>query len=105
MAMLPHERSLVNRLRNRPFVLLGVSADGTRKEVQNVQESGKVMWRSWWFEDRQAQRINQDWKVTGYPTIFLVDHKGQIRYVFPGRPPEDDLDRKLDELVREAENQ
>src|SRR6266849_2756112 len=105
MAMLPHERSLVSRLRNQPFVLLGVSADHTRKDVQEVQKSGDVTWRSWWFEGQQAQRVHKDWRVTGYPTIFLIDHKGLVRYEFPGRPEEEELDRAIDELVREAENQ
>jgi hypothetical protein len=105
MAMLPHERSLVIRLRSKPFVLLGVSADQTRKNVQDVQKSGEVTWRSWWFEGKQAERINRDWRVTGYPTICLIDHKGLVRYEFAGRPQEKELDKAIDELVREAENQ
>jgi thioredoxin-related protein len=105
MAMLPHERSLVTRLRNKPFVIVGVSADHTRKDVQEVQKSGEVTWRSWWFDRKQAESINRDWRVTGYPTICLIDHKGMVRYEFPGRPPEKELDRAIDELVREAENQ
>src|SRR5207244_1906248 len=33
----PAERALVKRYANRPFALLGVNGDGTRKEAQKVQ--------------------------------------------------------------------
>ena len=32
--MLPHERSLVKRLKDRPFALLGVNADNNREDTK-----------------------------------------------------------------------
>ena len=44
--MYPHERSLVKRLADKPFVLLGVNSDETRDEVKKVLERNQLSWRS-----------------------------------------------------------
>jgi hypothetical protein len=103
MAMLPHERSLVTRYKNRPFVLLGVSADHTREAVQKVQKSGDVSWRSWWLEGNAADRVNRDWDVSGYPTIVLIDANGRVQNNWVGRPDDKELEREIDRLVADAE--
>src|SRR5262245_27441078 len=55
----PHSRELVSRMKARPFVLLGVSGDGSREDILRVQESGDVTWRSWWDGDiPNGQRDN-----------------------------------------------
>jgi hypothetical protein len=100
MRMIPHERSLVENMEGRPFVLLGVSADETRQELaETVKEKG-VNWRNWW--DGEG-KIQFDYGVEGYPTIFLLDTNGVVREMFDGAPPREKLDRAVERLVREAE--
>jgi hypothetical protein len=48
MAMVPHEKELVQRLKDKPFALLGVNADGDRDEVKKAVEKKGITWRSWW---------------------------------------------------------
>ena len=46
--MYPHERSLVNRLKDAPFALLGVNSDRDRDRLKEVLKEKNLTWRSWW---------------------------------------------------------
>jgi hypothetical protein len=80
--MIPHERSLVERMSGRPFVLLGVNSDGTEdpeRLARYEQQSEKlgVTWRS--FRDESTRpKISTTWNVTSWPTLYLIDHRGVI---------------------------
>ncbi len=79
--MYPHERSLVKRLANKPFALIGVNSDRDREALKEVLKRKNLTWRSFW-NGPQATRgpISSRWNVTGWPTIYVLDHKGVIRY-------------------------
>ena len=47
MAMFPHERSLVKRLENKPFALLGINTDQNRDKVRQDNQQQQITWRSW----------------------------------------------------------
>ncbi len=99
--MFAHERSLVKRLEGKPFALLGVDTDGSREECKDAMVKNKLTWRSWF--DGQSGPIVEAWKIEAFPTLFLIDAKGTIRHKFEGAPKEAELDRMLDDLVKEAE--
>jgi thiol-disulfide isomerase/thioredoxin len=105
--MFPHERALVSRLKDRPFVLLGVSGDHSREDILRAQEAGEVTWRSWWdgeFPTGQSRRITTTYKIRAWPTIFLIDHKGFVRHSAVGVPDEmNDFDKRIDRMLEEAE--
>src|SRR5437764_14713563 len=102
MAMLPHERSLVQRLENKPFVLLGVSHDPERFILKRAEEEKNIPWRSWW--DGPPGPIGNRWGIEYLPTFYLIDHKGVVRFSYEGRPEDpEDLDRAINKLVAEAE--
>lgn len=98
--MYPHERSLVQRLRGRPFVLLGVNSDQDREELKQVVVDEQITWRSWWDGGSTDGPIASAWRVSGWPTIYLIDHEGVIRDSDPR-----DLDAAIDLLVAEAEDE
>jgi hypothetical protein len=77
--MIPHERSLVKRMKdeNRPFALVGVNADRNRDTAKKQIEEKKVNWRSFWDD---GGTIAKDWRVRGFPTIYVLDGNGVIRY-------------------------
>jgi len=52
--------------------------------------------------DRGQELDPKDWRVRGYPTLFLIDAKGVIRKTWLGGPSEEELDREVDLLVKEA---
>jgi RNA polymerase sigma-70 factor (ECF subfamily) len=99
MKLLPHERALVSRLRGLPFVLVGVNSDTDAAALARALKVEKVIWRS--FRDRRAGRpaVSDEWQVLGYPTLYLIDHRGVIRRRWVGGPPPEELNRAVDELV------
>ena len=102
--MFPHERSLVNRLQNKPFALIGVNSDQDRQSTKDEMQKEKITWRSFWAGGTGG-KIPGQWAVSGWPTIYLIDHKGVIRKKYLGNPGDAALDREIDQLVREAETQ
>jgi hypothetical protein len=90
--MYPHERSLVKRLEGKPFALLGINSDSEREKLKEVLKKESITWRSWWDGGNTSGPIASKWNVTGWPTIYVLDAKGVIRY-------RSLRDKKLDEAV------
>jgi hypothetical protein len=99
--MYPHERSLVKRLANRPFALIGVNSDPDREKLKSVLEKEQITWRSFWNGPKgTAGAIAQAWHVRGWPTIYVLDGNGVIRY---RDVRGEDMDRAVDQLLAEME--
>ena len=96
--MYPHERSLVQKMEGRPFALLGVNSDTDREAIKKVIQKESLAWRSFWDASTDGP-IASAWNISGWPTIYILDHKGVIRSINPG----DSLDKVLEDLVVEAE--
>jgi hypothetical protein len=58
-----------------------------------------LKWRS--FVDKGA--IAAKWKPAGTPAFFIIDHKGVIRYRWPGAPSAKAMDTALEKVIQEAE--
>ena len=102
--MYPHERSLVKRLENRPFALIGINSDRDKDALKNVLEKENITWRSFWNGPKGTQGpISEAWHVRGWPTLYIIDHKGVIRHKFLGSPGDKVLDEAIEKLVEEAE--
>jgi hypothetical protein len=78
--MYPHERSLVQRLDGKPFAILGINSDSGRKGLKEVLEKEHITWRSWWDGGSTEGPIATRWNVKGWPTIYVLDDRGVIRY-------------------------
>ena len=76
--MYPHERSLVKQYEGRPFAIIGVNSDRDLEKLKRRMKEEKINWRSFWAESTRGE-IPTRWNVTGWPTIYLLDHKGVIR--------------------------
>jgi hypothetical protein len=102
--MYPHERSLVKKMADKPFALIGVNSDRDLKALKKTLEEEEITWRSFWCGEKGTQGpIPSDWNVQGWPTLFLIDHKGVIRHKYLGSPGDEALDAAIDKLVAEAE--
>ncbi|HEV3146522.1 MAG TPA: TlpA disulfide reductase family protein [Gemmataceae bacterium] len=77
--MIPHERELVEKLKGKPFVFVSISADDEKKTLTDFLEKQKMPWTHWW-EGRKETGILKDWNVRFFPTIYILDSKGVIRY-------------------------
>jgi RNA polymerase sigma factor (sigma-70 family) len=102
MKRIPHERALVERLKGKPFVLVGVNCDTDQGAVRKALKTHRVTWRS--FRDRRPGKpaISHEWSILGYPTLYLIDHAGIIRQRWIGAPPPEELNRAIDRLVEAA---
>lgn len=103
--MIPHERSLVEKWKNRPFALLGVNSDNTSTEKgmalyrEKAKEMG-VTWRS--FRNESADPpISDTWRVSSWPTLYYIDHNGIIRH--KDVRDEAEMERVLEEMIVAAE--
>ena len=77
--MYPHERSLVKRLANQPFVLIGINSD-PKVRLRTAMKKNNITWRSFWDGGNTGGPIAKAWGVRSWPTIYVVDDRGVIRY-------------------------
>jgi len=76
--MYPHERSLVRLLADKPFAIIGVNSDKAGV-AEKACETKNLTWSSF-TNVQDDKKISDDWKITGWPTTFLIDKDGIIRY-------------------------
>jgi thiol-disulfide isomerase/thioredoxin len=98
-AWIPHERALVKRLADRPFALLGVNTDANRAEANKYIFDLGVNWRSWW--DGDGGSIVPAWHVSAFPSFYLIDHYGVIRYKTNNM--DESTEQLIEKLLRQAE--
>jgi hypothetical protein len=98
--MFPQERRLVQANAERPFAIVGVNCDED-DVLREVEESKQVVWRSW--SDGRQGPISQQWRINAFPSIYLIDHLGVIRFKCEGVPDEKQLSGLLEQLLASAE--
>ena len=97
--MYPHERSLVERLKDKPFVLLGINSD-PKKNILAAMKREKITWPFFWDGGNTNGPIAKKYGVRGWPTIYVLDHKGVIRHK---NVRGEQMDQAVDELLKELE--
>ncbi len=100
-AMYSHERHIVELLSGLPFALVGVNSDESLEVARDSVEKEILPWRNFWNgPEGTAGPISRNWNVSEWPTIYLIDGDGIIRYKgLQG----DDLDRALETLLAEID--
>ncbi len=101
--MYPHERSLVKKLADKPFVLVGINSDSDRDRIKERVKEEKTTWKSFWDGGSTSGPIASAWNVEGWPTLFILDHEGVIHHKFLGFPGEQKFDGAIDKLLKKAE--
>lgn len=95
--MIPHEKTLVKRLEDHPFALVGINSDPESAYREKRGEWG-VTWPSFFDGGDTRGPIATRWGVTGWPTIYVLDGEGKIRYEGVRGTA---MDEAVDELLRE----
>ena len=102
--MYPHERSLVKRLADKPFALIGVNSDPNLAALKPILDKEQITWRSFWNGPQgTGGPISTAWNVSGWPTLYVIDHKGIIRHKWAGSPGDKVLDDAIENLIKKAE--
>jgi hypothetical protein len=88
---------MVHRLKNEPFAFVGVNSDGKADKVKPKFEKEGVNWRNA-IDGTTEGPIAKQYRVQGWPTVYVIDAKGVIRAKdLSGEA----LDEKVDELLKE----
>jgi hypothetical protein len=99
--MYPHERSLVKRLEGKPFALIGINSDTDKDKLKERMTKEQITWRSFWNGPKGPDGpISHAWNVRGWPTIYVLDAKGTIRFK---NVRGEAMDKAVDELMKEVE--
>ncbi len=98
IAKMPHMRDLKEKYAERPFEILGISADSELADVTGFLEDTDLPW-DLWFSGKD-KGVVKAWNITAFPTVFLVDHKG---VVVSKNPSDEQLEAMLVGLVYSAE--
>ena len=97
--MYPHERSLVARMKDKPFTILGVNSDAADKYRVAIKEN-EITWPSFWDGGSTGGPIATKWAVSGWPTIYVLDAQGVIRYK---NVRGEAMDEAVDALMKELD--
>ena len=81
--MLPCEKALVERLKDKPFALIGINSDGEAAKVQGILKEHGISWRQA-IDVTTSGPWATKWNIRGWPTLYVLDSKGVIRSVGHG---------------------
>jgi thioredoxin-like negative regulator of GroEL len=96
-AMYPQERKLIERLKNQPFVLLSVNTDEGKETLRKSINSGEITWRCW-CDGGSEGPISTKWGVQSFPTVYVLDAEGVIRFK---NVRDEQLDKAVERLLSE----
>jgi thiol-disulfide isomerase/thioredoxin len=99
MAMVPREKVLWERHRDKPFVLLGVNCGDTLDVAKTTVAEKQMNWPSWYDGEEIRGPIETDYDVPHWPRVYLIDAKGLFRYI---DVHDKELDDALETLLAEA---
>ena len=85
----PYHRFVLENYGDRPIVLLGINSDAELETARQAKIDENLPYRTWWDGHSQPDAdvvaaegpIATAWNVTGWPTIYILDEEGVIRYV------------------------
>ncbi len=94
----PYQRLLQEIYADRPFAIVGVNSD-TYEVAKTYKKERGLTYRSFWDGPVQERGpIATAWNVVGWPTIYILDHAGTIR--FSNERHEDNL-KAVSQLMEE----
>ena len=98
-------RSLYEKMENRPFVLIGVNSDSDRNLTNRIVKTQQIKWRSFWDDGSRHGKISTQWEVKSWPVLYVIDGQGVIRLKSVGGHNPKEIYELIDKLTTEIENQ
>ena len=97
MREVPHELALAERLKDKPFAVLGINCDEDRAAAVSAIKSERITWPNWHDGAPGAGLIAKRYHVRSYPTVFVIDGRGIIRHK---QIVGEGLDKAVDQLLK-----
>ena len=79
MDLIPLERALVSRMAGKKFAIVGINGDVDRVKASTAADKQGITWQSFWDRGPDGP-ISSSWNVLGWPTVYILDAKGVIRF-------------------------
>lgn len=76
----PYHRLLEELYADRPFAILGVSADKDVATAKKAKADRRLGYRTW-FDGRNDGPIAAAWGVAAWPATYVLDQDGVVRFV------------------------
>ena len=89
------------KLKNKPFAIVGVNSDGDKPALQKTLKKENITWQSFWDKSTNGA-IHTTWNIQFSPTVYVIGPKGAIRGKFIGAFDEKDLEKLVNDLVKNA---
>ncbi len=83
MKAIPHERAMVEALADEPFTFVGVSSDPSPEQAQATAQARGMPWINVWdAEAPNRPSLVSLFRVDGWPSVFVLDAEGRVRFKF-----------------------
>lgn len=100
----PYQRLLLELYRDQPLTILGVDSHPDAAAARAAKAERGLTYRSWWdgFAEKHTRGpIASEWGVRGWPTTYVVDELGIIRFV---NLRQEDLLKAVKQLMSKRQN-
>lgn len=88
-------------MKNQPFALIGINSDGSREALEEKLEENGINWRNA-VDGGTDGPIATEWNVMGWPTLYVIDASGVIRFK---DARQEELDRAVESLLEEMKKE
>ena len=99
LAKIPHEKTLINKYKNKPFEIVGINGDSDIRNALRVEKQYKIPWKNLVQKQSKGNLLDM-FEVNSFPNFFLYDKKGNLRYSNINTTP-DQLDKLIEALINE----
>lgn len=78
-AELPHMKELYEKYKSKGVEFIGISLDRDINTLKNFCKENGITWPQYCEQGKAWDtELSQEWKITGIPTIFILDKEGNI---------------------------
>ena len=81
IAALPEVKETYSRLRDKGFEIVGISLDSEKETLEQFLATEKMTWPQQFDGSGWENKLVQKFEITGIPSMWLVDKKGNLRDV------------------------
>lgn len=100
MQAMPHIKGAYDKYQSRGFEIVGFSFDTDRNALEGVLKNLKITWPQFFDSTGRGNRFGEQFGIRHYPSMWLVDKRGVVRYISAGR----DLEKKIETLLAETDS-
>lgn len=76
----PEKKAMLKRYEGKPFAVIGVNTDEDRAAAKKANTDHALPWPSFWSDATVGGPLAQRWNIRAWPTLYVVDTEGVIRY-------------------------